>query len=113
MIHDPNQKPDPTVCPRHFCFMWRMGKLIQQDSIEPPTIAGGCADPFGVCTRLDPVNGNYDGYEAHEPNLREAHLPWFYFYPKPEMLVATMREPYITESEALWGKDHWKQKEGK
>jgi len=111
MIHDPNQKPDPTVCPRHFCFMWRMGKLIEQGSLEPPTVAEGCADPFGICTRLDPIHGNYDGYESHEPNLRKADLPWFYFCPKPEILVAKMRELYVIESEALWGKDHWKQKE--
>lgn len=106
-------KPDPTVCPRQFCFCWRMGTLICPSSAEPQTVAEGCHHPFWLCTRLDPEHGKKDGYEDHGPNLEEAGLPWFYFYPSPDRLVPEVREKYILESEAMWGKEHWKVKEAK
>lgn len=87
--------------------MWQMAKVVRASSPEPASVAEGCRCPFGLCTRLDPEHGDRDWYEDHGPNLREAGLPWFYFYPSPEKLVQNMRQDYITEAEALWGKGHW------
>ncbi len=102
------EKPDPSVCPQKFCFCWRMGKVITAKHPEPPTVAQGCRSPFGVCTRLDPVNGDHDWYEPHEPNLREAGLPWFYFIVSPDGLTPTSKARYIVESEAMWRQERWK-----
>jgi hypothetical protein len=101
-------KPDPTVCPRHFCFFWQMGRVIHSQAAEPQSVAEGCCNPFRVCRRLDPEHGQQDSYEDHGPNLREARLPWFYFYSSPDSLIPEVREKYITESDAVWGKEHWK-----
>lgn len=108
MKHDPEQKPEPSVCPRQFCFCWQMAQVFTPGTPAPVTVADGCRCPFGLCTRLDPERGGHDWYEAHEPNLRDAGLPWFYFYPSPEHLTPKMRQRYITESEALWGQEHWR-----
>jgi hypothetical protein len=68
---------------------------------------GQCGSPFGICTRYDAEQGDYDWYEPHEPNLDEAGLPWFYFIANPDKLVPEWRRKYIEETEPLWGKRHW------
>ena len=108
MQYDPSQKPDPKVCPRHFCFMWQMARPITPQTLEPVSVEEGCGCPFGLCTRLDPERGNKDWYSSHDPNLRAAGLPWFYFYPSPANLVPQVQEEYVRESEALWGEGHWR-----
>ena len=85
-----------------------MGRLIHSQTPEPQTVAEGCRNPFLVCRRLDPEHGQRDGYEDDRPNLEQAGLPWFYFYPSPDSLVPEVREKYVRESEAVWGKEHWK-----
>jgi hypothetical protein len=62
-----------------------------------------CGCSFGVCIRLDPINGNNDWYEPNEVKLEKAGLPWFYFIPGPENLVDEERDKYVQESERLWG----------
>jgi hypothetical protein len=104
---NPSEKPEPLVCPRQFCFFWRMDELIHATVPEPGTVAAGCRCPFGVCIRCDVEEGDRDWYEPHEPNLEHAALPWFYFVPTPEKLVPGIRARYIQDSEALWGKRHW------
>jgi hypothetical protein len=60
-----------------------------------------------MCRRLNYELGDKDWYEDHGPNLRAAGLPWFYYYPSPELLTPQLREKYIGESELVWGKEHW------
>ena len=112
MSFDLSHKPEPTLCPRAFCFFWRMGRVISAHSPEPQTVAEGCCHPFWRCTRLDTERGQQDGYEDHRPNLEDAGLPWFYFYPSSDRLVPELRERYIKEPEVLWGKEHWKSEDG-
>jgi hypothetical protein len=90
-----------------------MGIVIRATGTEdePQTVAEGCRHPFWVCTRLDPEHGKRDGYEDHGPNLEASGLPWFYFYPSPDSLPPQVQEKYITESEAVWGKEHWQAQE--
>ncbi len=109
MQYDPKEKPDPNICPRRFCFMWQMARLVSAKTPQPASVAQGCRCPFGLCTRLDREQGDRDWYESHDPNLREAGLPWFYFYPSPAILVPGVHEEYIRQSEALWGEGHWRQ----
>lgn len=111
MPYDPSQKPDPSVCPQHFCFCWRMGIVVSAKTSEPRSLAEGCRTPLGGCARLEPGSRYPDSYEGHGPNLERAGLPWFYFYPSPDKLTPQVRERYIAESEALWGKEHWKSKD--
>ncbi len=87
--------------------MWQMGEGILPETPEPVSVAQGCRCPCGLCTRLDAEQGDHDWYEPHEPNLRQAGLPWFYFIPTPAKLVPDLRTSYIEESEALWGEEHW------
>ena len=108
MEYDPTQKPNSKVCPHQFCFMWQMATLTSAETAEPASIIEGCRCPW-VCTRLDAERGEHDYYEAHEPNLRKAGLPWFYFYSSPSKLVAELQADYIRESEALWGFGHWRE----
>lgn len=89
--------------------MWQMARPITFKTPEPASVAAGCRCPFGLCTRLDAEHGDNDWYESHDPNLRAAGLPWFYFYPSPSKLVSGFREEYIRESEALWGEGHWRE----
>lgn len=107
MDYDPTHKPKSTVCPGQFCFCWQMGKVITSRTPDPLDVAEGCRCPFGPCTRLDPEKGEHDYFENHGPNLHEAGLPWFYFYPSPLSVVSDRRKQYIAESEALWGEKHW------
>ena len=78
----------------------------------PQSVAEGCGlsdSSFGPCTRQDPVRGQHDYYETHDPNLEKAGLPWFYFISSPLKIVKAFRKKYISESEALWGKEHWEE----
>ena len=84
------EKPPASECPREFCFLW--------DTSEE-----ACGSPFGLCRRLDAGHGERDFYEPHEPNLERAGLPWFYFIPDGEKLVAELRDEYERESQKLWG----------
>ena len=74
------------------------------------TREGECTCEHGICIRKDIEKGAHDCYESDEPDLELAGLPWFYFYSSPDNLTERngIREKYIVESEALWGKDHWK-----
>jgi hypothetical protein len=63
---------------------------------------GGCACPFGRCTRLDAVTGDADFYESHGLNLARTGLPWFYFNTL-ENLQDEFHEQFLRESEQLWG----------
>jgi hypothetical protein len=110
-------KPPATTCPQHYCFFWREAGdwtspglyLNLEEALQnlQPVQRIGCGCSFGRCTRLEPVNGDHDWYEPAEPILEQDGLPWFYFIPSPDKL-AELREKYIVESEALWGKEHWK-----
>ena len=114
-----NVKPDRQTCPERFCFHWlRSGSQFAaglyndlDDALKDMTIAQGdlCGCTFGVCKRLDSINGDHDWYEPHEPALEEIGLPWFYFIPSPEKVVDDIRRAYIRESESLWGVAHWKE----
>ena len=114
------EKPDPTQCPRAFCFMWHGPSsrfasgaklpIVVSSASAAPGSDGHCACPFGICTRYNPDVGKRDWYEDHGPHLREAGLPWFYFYPSPDSLVPELRQRYIEESEALWGTNHGENK---
>lgn len=88
-----------------------MNCAITAEAPEPASIAEGCRNPFGRCSRLDPDTGDGDYYEPHEPNLEEAGLPWFHFIAAPIDIVDNLRDQYIEESEALWGKEHWLRQE--
>ena len=112
MSFNPAEKPDPAVCPGKLCFLWRLGRMVRSGDEEPATVREGCGNPFGVCIRLDAERGDSDWYSNHGPNLEKAGLPWFYFYPSPDGLTANSRQKYIEESEALWGKEHWKRETG-
>src|SRR5262245_52812435 len=111
------EKPSPTECPKEFCFFWvkrgsRFAKGLDNDLEEALNHAAlmqgdQCGCSFGICRRLDPINGNKDWYEPNEVKLEEAGLPWFYFISGPEKLVAELRDKYIRESELLWGIKHW------
>lgn len=41
--------------------------------------ASHCGCSFGLCTRLDPINGDHDWYEPNEPQLKKDRLPEDYF----------------------------------
>jgi hypothetical protein len=118
MEWDKHTKPPVEVCPGKYCFHWvepggaadMTGRL--HGSFEEALARrdewtafpqGGCACKFGVCTRLDPVTGDYDWYEPHEPALERDGLPWFYFIPSVAKLVPELQEQYLRESKALWG----------
>lgn len=111
MRFDINQKPDPAMCPRQFCFFWQAADWNRRGrSLEERLYAteGECLCEFGVCTRLSAEEGDRDWYETDGPDLEAAGLPWFYFIASTDSLVPTFKEQYIAASEALWGKGHWK-----
>ncbi len=113
MHFDSTQKPDPAVCPRQFCFFWRPVNWHTQGRNQAERLyatEGECLCDFGVCTRLNPAQGDRDWYEPDEPDLEEAGLPWFFFINTPASLVRSLSEKYIAESEALWGKEHWQRR---
>ena len=113
----PIRKPPPTLCPGAFCFHWReagslvapglWGSLDEALRNLQPVERSGCGWRLSRCKRLDPLEGNWDAYEPHEPLLEEHGLPWFYFVPGPHKLAEESREAYVRESEALWGPRHW------
>ena len=111
MLYNPAEKPDPTVCPRQFCFFWRRANWNQKKVPAGERLyatEGDCLCEFGTCTRLDPEHGDHDWYEPDEPDLEEAGLPWFYYIGSPNSLVPQLKEKYMLESEALWGREHWR-----
>ena len=111
MNFDIKQKPDPAVCPCQFCFFWSAANGKQRGrSVEERlyTTEGKCWCDFGICIRLNPEEGDRDWYSTDNPDLEEAGLPWFYFIPSPDSLVPHARDKYIADSEALWGREHWK-----
>jgi hypothetical protein len=84
--------PPDKVCPRRFCFnfleagsSWAPGlhKSVDEALTKlQPVPEDQCGCFFGVCTRLDPVNGDADCYEPCEPALRQAGLPDDFFVAK-------------------------------
>ena len=84
--------PPAEVCPRRFCFnfvpagsRWAPGphKSVEEAlRHSQPVPEDQCGSLFGVCTRLDPVNGDRDWYEPDEPALRQAGLPEDFFVAK-------------------------------
>jgi hypothetical protein len=117
MEWDKHERPPVGVCPQEYCFHW----VVPGGMTSPPgrkyksTLEafqdsknwlawpeGGCACEKGCCTRLDPVNGDRDYYEAHDLRLEAAGLPWFYFNTL-ENLRADYHERFLRESQELWG----------
>jgi len=104
MSWNPREKPPSDVCPKDFCFFWSKrgaridlaGRLFEslEDALEvlateTPVVrfSAGCRCVFGTCSRAVPAPGNRDWYEPHEPALKKAGLPWFYFIPSADKLV--------------------------
>jgi hypothetical protein len=113
---NPKERPDTGICPREFCFLWvcaggradLSGK--EYDSAQEAIAAakrgtlfpeGGCGSFAGTCTRQDAENGVADMYEPHEPNLKKAGLPWFYFTDR-ESLADERRDQFDKESAEWW-----------
>lgn len=97
---DKYTKPHANVCPEKYCFHW-MSVFGMID--QPDVVRGHCECEFGACARLHPVGCNHDWYEPCEPALAKDGLPWFYFIPSTDKLVAELHEQYLRESIALWG----------
>jgi hypothetical protein len=111
---DPQQKPPGSICPKRYCLCW-IDKGDLHRTPEGTFVASEqerCGCLFGKCTRLYPEDGDADWYEPCEPYLEKDGLPWFYFIPNPAVVVDEVREEYTRQSEALWGKEHWKTSEG-
>jgi|SRR5688572_17544129 len=114
----PKEKPSPAECPRRFCFFWlEKGSRFAEglyDSLQKAIKHAAfmqddlCGCTFGVCKRLDPVNGKKDWHEPNDLELEKAGLPLFYFIAAPESVDIESREEYIRDSETLWGEEHWK-----
>ena len=112
------EKPDQTQCPSQYCYIWaeKGSRLADglydnlEDALKDAAFVQDdlCGCTFGVCKRLDPINGDRDWYEPNEYKLTEAGLPWFYFISTPESVDIEMREEYIRDSERLWGTEHWR-----
>jgi hypothetical protein len=64
------EKQSKVECPKEFCFFWN----------------NGCRCSFGLCKRLDEINGDHDWYEPNEPALEKARLPWHHFVVNEEDL---------------------------
>jgi hypothetical protein len=87
----PEEKPNPTECPKQFCFHWaEKGSRLAEgfycsldEALNHMAFVQDdfCACTFGLCIRLDSINGDKDWYEPNEPELERASLPWFYFIP--------------------------------
>jgi len=98
---DPKRKPNPTVCPRDFCFHWeeegwaaaRGCYSSQAEALQnmQPVLVSGCGCGFGRCTRVWGSEGSRDWYEPHEPMLEGAGLPWFYFIPTSTGLIEELQ----------------------
>jgi hypothetical protein len=117
---DKHTKPPSDFCPGKYCFMWvppggkadmsgRSYKSLekafanQKDWVSFPK--GGCSCSRGICTRIDPVNGDGDFYESCGPALKEDGLPWFYFISSVANLAKPFHEEYVRESQKLWGEN--------
>lgn len=115
-----HEKPPADFCPGQYCFQWvppggaadmsgRTYRSFEEattrrdDWVEFPR--GGCGCTFGLCTRLDPAAGDQDWYEPNELTLGRDGLPWFYFIPPVDELVAELHERYLLESRELWGEE--------
>lgn len=111
-------KPPSDFCPGRYCLFWvppggsadmsrRTYKSLKEALskhdgwVKFPN--GGCGCSFGSCTRLDPIAGDHDWYEACEPALERDNLPWFYFIPSIDKLASEFHERYLKESQKLWG----------
>jgi hypothetical protein len=120
MEWDKHAKPPAHVCPRRYCFHWvplggtadmsgrtyhSFEEAIARRDGRTEVPDGGCGCAFGLCTRLDPVNGDQDWYEPFEPALEQVGLPWFYFIPSVDRLAPEFRDEYLRESQAIWGDD--------
>jgi hypothetical protein len=116
MEWDKHKRPHPDICPREYCYHWVVpgGKASPpgrryasrdealKDSVNwPAWPEGGCACPFGRCTRLDPAAGDADFYFSHAENLARAGLPWFFFVTL-EILRPEFHERFLRESRELW-----------
>src|SRR5688572_17896449 len=115
---DKHKKPPADFCPGRYCFQWvppggfadlsgRTYRSFEEaiarrdDWVEFPQ--GGCACSFGLCTRLDPVDGDRDWYEPNEPALERDGLPWFYFIPSVDRLAPEFHDRFLRASRELWG----------
>ncbi len=118
MTWDKHTRPPADFCPGRYCFQWvppggaadMSGRtyrsfreaIARRDGwVDFPQ--GGCGCGVGLCTRLDPVDGDSDWYEPCELALERDGLPWFYFIPSVEKLAPEFHERYLGESQALWG----------
>lgn len=113
---DPLVRPPEGVCPEKYCFHWvtpggyadMTGRRYasREEALRnakwTPFPDGGCSCTFGLCKRLDSVNGSQDFYEPCEPRLEEDSLPWFYFCTL-DCISDRFHEKFIRESEQLWG----------
>jgi hypothetical protein len=106
---DKHTRPPANVCPGKYCFLWVQRSEAIGDL--PAIPEGRCECGFGVCTRLDPVNGEGDFYEPCEPELEDADLPWFYFMDPTRLLASPFRKKYLRLVRELWGDDHHRQLE--
>src|SRR5947208_7785331 len=110
---DVKLKPPADICPQEYCFMWvapdyaadmsgrvysSMKESLNNRSAWVTFPSGGCGCSFGICTRMDPINGNRDWYEPCGPALERDGLPWYYFIPSPEGLRPARRAQYLRES---------------
>lgn len=112
---NPAEKPPADVCPQQFCFCWLgSGSLhaagvyrgVEEAMQNLPYIPEGrCGLTLGLCSRRDPLRGDADYYEPHEPTLEEFTLPWFYFIPSAGNLVESERARYSKEAHELWDED--------
>jgi hypothetical protein len=113
-------KPPSHICPQHYCWHWiKAGSHFApgfHDSLDEawsetkPIAVNSCEVTFnfGHCSRTGEENNIGDFYEPNEPALAKDGLPWFYFIPSTKSLVPELHAEYISESEALWGKEHWR-----
>jgi len=102
----PNQQPDLSICPQHFCFFWdEKGDLKAPGFYKSPEEAlnhfvkitkSQCGFQYGCCSRNKAVNGIKDFYEPCEPRLEKAGLPDFYFNP-PEWHQSAEKKPIYDE----------------
>ena len=113
----PETKPPSGTCPERFCFHWAeagdkvtgVGRQYDTvtDAINDAALVSTarCACSFGPCVRDTSSDSITDWYEANEPALEKAGLPWFYFVPSIKCLGEQFHARYVEESAELWG-DH-------
>jgi hypothetical protein len=112
---NPLIRPGKDVCPEKYCFHWvtaggfagMTGRKYssREEALRfaerTPFPEGGCSCTFGLCKRLDPVNGTQDFYEPCEPRLEEAGLPWFYFCTL-KSLSPEFQQKFLLEAQQWW-----------